>query len=179
LNLNKVFIIGRVAADPETRNTTTGQNVSTVRMVTNRVWVDRANTKQEQPEFHTVILWGKLSDIADKYVRKGQLIMIEGRLQTRSWDGNDNVKRYRTEIVAESMQLGPKSSNPGSTEAPGGYQAPSKPSFSKPTFGAKSNHPAPIIKEEEIPVINQDDPIIPDNDRDIDGGEIDLKNIPF
>src|SRR5687767_12180878 len=108
MNLNKVFILGRVVVDPETRNTSTGQNVSTLRIATNRVW-NKNGEKQEQVEFHTVVAWGKLSDIIDKYVKKGQLLFIEGRLQTRSWQGNDSVKRYRTEIIAEGMQLGPKS----------------------------------------------------------------------
>ena len=174
MNLNKVLLIGRVAADPETRNTNTGQNVSTLRMATNRVWMNKSGEKQEQAEFHTVILWGKLSDIADKYVQRGQLIMIEGRLQTRSWQGNDGVKRYRTEIVAEGLQMGPKSAGGGSGSYSGGSQSSN---YSKPS----SPKPVVDVKEEDIPVINQDEPtVLGHMDKsDIDEAEIDLKDIPF
>src|SRR3989344_5261282 len=99
MNLNKVFLIGRVAADPESRTTPSGQQVATIRIATNRVWNDRTSgQKNEQVEFHTIVAWGGLADICQKYLRKGQLVMFEGRLQTRSWQGQDGVKRYRTEI---------------------------------------------------------------------------------
>jgi len=205
MNLNKVFILGRLAADPETRNTTTGQNVSTVRLATNRVWVDKTGQKQEQAEFHTIVAWGKLSEIIDKYVQRGQLLFIEGRLQTRSWQANDGTKRYRTEIVADSLQLGPKaagssqggrarddgwtpipsaSSLRGDSVEPG--QGPANPSFS-PGVGRTKQEP----RIDDIPVINQDEPshsymsgggepIIPSDDKELmEEAEIDLKDIPF
>ena len=170
MNLNKVFVLGRVVVDPETRNTTTGQNVSTLRIATNRVW-NKNGEKQEQVEFHTVVAWGKLSDIIDKYVKKGQLLFIEGRLQTRSWEGNDKVKRYRTEIVAEGMQLGPKSMGTSSVggSSSGGF----------PAAPRRTQSESPEIKEEDIPVINQDEPTISGVMKDIDETEIDLKDIPF
>src|SRR3989344_5323999 len=109
MNLNRVMLLGRLAADPEARTTPSGQSVATLRVATNRVWNDRQNgQKQEQVEFHTVVVWGGLADVASKYLKKGQLAFFEGRLKTSSWQGNDGVKRYRTEIVAESLQLGPK-----------------------------------------------------------------------
>src|SRR3990167_9579857 len=107
MNLNKVFLIGRMAADPEARTTPSGQQVATLRVATNRVW-NKDGQKQEAVEFHTVVCWGGLADVAGKYLKKGQMAFFEGRLQTRSWQGNDGVKRYRTEVVAESLQLGPK-----------------------------------------------------------------------
>ena len=111
MNLNKVYIIGRLAAEPEMRSTASGQSVATLRVATNRVWNNKqTNQKQEQVEFHTVIAWGRLGEIAQQYLVKGQLAYFEGRLQTRSWQGADGVKRYRTEIVAENLQLGPKAS---------------------------------------------------------------------
>ncbi len=167
MNLNKVFIIGRVVVDPETRNTNTGQNVTTLRIATNRVW-NKNGEKQEQSEFHTVVAWGKLSDIIDKYLKKGQLVMIEGRLQTRSWEGNDKVKRYRTEIIAENMQLGPKSAG---TSYSGGA--------SGSGFSPRKSSAEAEIKEEDIPVINQDEPTISGVMKDVDEAEIDLKDIPF
>lgn len=167
MNLNKVFLIGRVAADPEVRTTTTGQQVATLRVATNRVWNNRAtNEKQEQVEFHSVVTWGRLAEITQKYLQKGQLVFFEGRLQTRSWQGADGVKRYRTEIVAENLQLGPKAAGAGSQFTPAGPP--------KPTHSAKiSNEEIPII-DEGAPISN---PIISDNE--VEETEIDLKDIPF
>ena len=112
MNLNRVILIGRLAADPESRMTAGGQEVVSLRVATNRTWNNQAGQKQEQVEFHSVTLWGRLAHIANQYLKKGGLVMIEGRLQTRNWTGQDNVKRYRTEIVAENIQLGPRSANP-------------------------------------------------------------------
>ncbi len=175
MNLNKVFLIGRLAADPEVRTTPSGQQVATLRVATNRVWNDRAtNEKREQVEFHTVITWGRLAEITQKYLQKGQLAFFEGRLQTRSWQGTDGVKRYKTEIVAENLQLGPKASNPG-----GGQYTPPQSSTSpspRPTPSAKTpnaNDEIPII-DEGAPTAN---PII--SDSEIEETEIDLKDIPF
>lgn len=108
--LNKVFIIGRLVADPEIKSTPSGQQVCNIRVATNRVWVDRnTGEKKESTEFHTIILWRKLAEIASKFLSKGSLVFIEGRLQTRNWEDSNGTKRYRTEIIAERMQLGPKS----------------------------------------------------------------------
>ncbi len=178
MNLNKVFLIGRLAADPESRMTPGGQMVTTVRIATNRVWNNRATgEKQEQVEFHTIVAWRNLAEIISKYLRKGQMAFFEGRLQTRSWQGQDGVKRYRTEIVAENMQLGPKAMG-----ASAGYtqdQTGTKPSQ---THSAGSGQAQQEIKEEEIPVIDENapvssDPIIADDE--IEEKEIDLKDIPF
>ena len=175
MNLNKVFLIGRLAADPESRTTQSGQTVTTVRLATNRVWNNRATgEKQEQVEFHTIIAWGNLAEIVSKYLRKGQLAMFEGRLQTRSWQGQDGVKRYRTEIVAENMQLGPKAMGSGN------YQSAS--STPTPRPANTNNNAASSVKEEDIPVINEDAPVTSDpviTDSDIEEKEIDLKDIPF
>lgn len=108
--LNKVFIIGRLVADPEIKSTPSGQQVCNIRVATNRVWVDKnTGEKKESTEFHTVILWRKLAEIASKFLSKGSLVFIEGRLQTRNWEDSNGNKRYRTEIIAERMQLGPRS----------------------------------------------------------------------
>ncbi len=108
MNLNKVYLIGRLTADPESRTTQGGQTVTNFRMATNRVWTDSSGQKNESPEYHTIVAWGRLAEIASQYLRKGGLVMIEGRLQTRSWDAQDGSKRYRTEVVAETLQLGPR-----------------------------------------------------------------------
>jgi single-strand DNA-binding protein len=173
MNLNKVFLIGRLAADPESRMTPGGQMVATVRIATNRVWNNRATgEKQEHVEFHTVVAWANLAEIVSKYLRKGQMVFFEGRLQTRSWQGQDGVKRYRTEIVAENMQLGPKAMGAG---AAGREQ-------NRPGQVHPNQTPAQEIKEEEIPVIDEDAPVSSDpivSDDEIEEKEIDLKDIPF
>ncbi len=103
MDLNKVMIIGRLTRDPELRNTPTGKAVATIGVATGRAWADANGQKQKQTEFHNVVLWGKLAEIANQYLRKGGKVYMEGRLQTREWTGQDGVKRYRTEIVGENM----------------------------------------------------------------------------
>ncbi|MBX4190104.1 single-stranded DNA-binding protein, partial [Candidatus Parcubacteria bacterium] len=108
MNLNKVYLIGRLTQDPESRSTTSGQNVTTIKLATNRVWNDASTGRKEATEYHTIIAWGRLGEIANNYLKKGGLVMIEGRLQTRNWTGQDSVKRYVTEIIAEGLQMGPR-----------------------------------------------------------------------
>jgi single-strand DNA-binding protein len=103
MDLNKVMIIGRLTRDPELRNTPSGKAVATIGVATGRAWADANGQKQKQTEFHNVVLWGKLAEIANQYLRKGGKVYMEGRLQTREWTGQDGVKRYRTEIVGENM----------------------------------------------------------------------------
>jgi len=109
MNLNKAFLIGRLTRDPESRALPSGQSVSSFGLATNRIWVNpETNEKQEQTEFHNIVAFGKLADICNQYLTKGSLVMIEGRLQTRSWQGQNGETKYRTEIVAERLQMGPK-----------------------------------------------------------------------
>lgn len=103
MDLNKVQIIGRITQDIELRETPNGQSVTTLSIATNRNWTDGQGNKQEQAEFHNVVLWTKLAEIASQYLAKGRKVYIEGRLQTRSWEAQDGTKRYRTEIVGENM----------------------------------------------------------------------------
>jgi single-strand DNA-binding protein len=103
MDLNKVQIIGRITQDIELRQTPNGQNVTTISLATNRNWTDGQGNKQEQAEFHNVVLWAKLAEIASQYLAKGKKCYIEGRLQTRSWEAQDGSKRYKTEIVGENM----------------------------------------------------------------------------
>lgn len=171
MNLNKVMIIGRLAADPETRTTPSGQQVATLRVATNRVWNDRqSGQKQEQVEFHTIVAWGSLADVAGKYLKKGQMAFFEGRLQTRSWQDQAGQKKYRTEIVAENLQLGPKASGMG-----GG--------FTPTTPAGTSSKASPSNTDfEDIPVIEPDAPLanpLGKETGNVEEAEIDLKDIPF
>ena len=109
MNLNKVFLVGRLTRDPETKSLPSGQQVTSFGMATDRIFFDKAGQKQQQTEFHNIVLFGRLAEIASQYLAKGSLTLIEGRVRTRSWQDSSGVKRYRTEIVAERMQLGPRS----------------------------------------------------------------------
>lgn len=178
MNLNKVILIGRLAADPESRTTATGQDVASLRVATNRTWSNQSGQKQEQVEFHSVTVWGRLAQIATQYLKKGGLVMIEGRLQTRNWTSQDNVKHYRTEIVAENIQLGPRSASGGAGES-SPFQSKQAPwnSGNSQKFTSQSK---PIVKDDEIPVINEDEPTQPIiSDNEIEETEVDLKDIPF
>lgn len=105
MDLNKVQIIGNVTQDVELKQTPTGQNVCTISVATNRNWTDGSGMKQTQAEYHNVVLWAKLAEIAGQYVQKGKKVYIEWRMQTRNWEAQDGTKRYRTEIVWENLIL--------------------------------------------------------------------------
>lgn len=102
-DLNKVMLIGRLAADPELRTTPSGQTVANFRLATNRQWNDAQGQQQSQTEFTQVVVWGRLADLVNQYLRKGRQAFVEGRLQTRSWTDKTNAKHWRTEVVAESV----------------------------------------------------------------------------
>lgn len=141
MDLNKATIIGRLTRDPETKTIPSGQTVTTFSLATSFNWTDKSGQKQERSEFHNIVTWGKLAEIAGQYLKKGGQIYIEGRLQTRSWDGDDGKKRYRTEIVGDNMiMLG----RPG--DKPAGNSAPT------PTPEAEAPQEAPASGEEEINV---------------------------
>ncbi|MBI3671187.1 single-stranded DNA-binding protein [Candidatus Azambacteria bacterium] len=108
MNLNKVMLIGNLTRDPESKSTSTGRTVTTFTVATNRVWNDQAGQKQQKTEFHNIVAWGKIADICAQYLKKGMNVYVEGRLETRSWDGQDGVKRYKTEVVLDNMQMGPR-----------------------------------------------------------------------
>lgn len=138
MDLNKVMIIGRLTRDPELRNTPNGKAVATVGLATNRIWIDANSQKQKQTEFHNVVMWGKLAEICNQYLRKGSQIYVEGRLQTREWTGQDGVKRYRTEIVGENMiMLGSKSAG-----------TPGAPTGTDPSYSSMPDAPQEVIEEE-------------------------------
>jgi len=103
MDLNKVQLIGNITQDVELKQTPSGQNVCSFSLATNRNWTDSSGVRQEVAEFHSIVLWGKLAEIAGQYLHKGKKIYIEGRLQTRNWEGTDGQKRYKTEIVGENM----------------------------------------------------------------------------
>lgn len=103
-SLNKVQLIGRLGADPESKYLQSGSVVTSMRVATNEYFT-RGGEKQERTEWHRIVVWGKLAETCGKYLSKGRLVYIEGRLQNRSWDDRDGNKRYTTEIVARNVQF--------------------------------------------------------------------------
>ena len=110
-DFNRVIILGNLTRDPEMRYTPSGRAVCSFSVATNRRWTDSSGNLQEAVEFHNVVSWGKLAEISSQILSKGRKVLVEGRLQTRSWEGQDGVKRNRTEIIAENLSaLGPSES---------------------------------------------------------------------
>lgn len=159
MNLNKVMLVGRLTRDPEIRNTPSGQTVAAISIATNRTWKDKAGQKQDKTEFHNVVLWGRVAEIAGQYLTKGQEAYIEGRLETRKYTAKDGTERRVTEIIGEVMQLGSRAGQGG-----GG-------SFQKPAGSFQPTQPNKPVKaaEEEIPTINLDE----------EQNEIRIEDVPF
>jgi len=105
--INKAMVYGNLTRDPELKALPSGSSVTSFSIATNRVFNDKDNKKQEQVEYHNIVVFGKQAESTAKYLKKGSGVYVEGRLQTRSWD-KDGQKQYRTEIVAERVQFGPK-----------------------------------------------------------------------
>lgn len=103
MSLNRVQLIGNVTRDPDMKQLPGGQVVTTVGMATNFTWTDSSGQKQNKAEYHNIVAWRKLGEICGQYLKKGSKVFFEGRIQTREWEGEDGVKRYRTEVVADNM----------------------------------------------------------------------------
>ncbi len=153
MNVNKVILVGRLTRDPEVRNTPTGQTVATIGMATNNYWTDKSGNKQEKTEFHTVVLWGKVAEIAGQYLSKGQEAFIEGRLQTREYTDKQGTQRKVTEIVGETMQLGARAQGGGAQSQGQGSNYQPRPAAAAAASQQSKSSPM----EEEIPTINLDD----------------------
>ena len=151
MNLNKVFLVGRLTQDPQVRTIPSGAIVCSFGLATNRIGKDpKTGEARKSTEYHNIVLWRRLAEIASQYLTKGSLVLIEGRLQTRSWQDASGNQRSRTEIVAERMQLGPKAA---------GKVIPAE-------GEARQGRPPEKEMPEEIPIIE-------------DEGEIDVSQIPF
>lgn len=165
MNLNKIFVLGNVTRDPEVRALPSGQQVTNFGIATNRYYTAQDGQKKTEAEFHNIVCFGKLADISSRYLKKGSLVLIEGRIKTRNWTNTQGAKQYRTEIIAESMQLGPRGAGSGDSGSSG--------------YGKSNNEESG--GQEEIPVIEENYPA-PSNDisfNNNDVGEIDVKDIPF
>ena len=114
--LNKAIVIGNLTRDPELRSLPSGIKVCTFSLATNRVWKDKNGVRQESADYHNVVVFGRQAETVAQYMKKGSSILVEGRMQTRSWDDkNSGEKKYRTEIVADRTQFGPKGGQSGAS----------------------------------------------------------------
>jgi len=114
MNLNKVFLIGRLTNNPQLRMTPNGKPVVSFGLATNRVWINSQGQRQEDTQYHNIVVWGRQAEIANQFLRKGSMVFIEGRIQTRNWQDRENQTRRITEIIAERFQLGPRATTANS-----------------------------------------------------------------
>ncbi len=111
--LNKAIVIGNLTRDPELKALPSGVKVASFSVATNRVWKDKNGVKQENVDYHNVVVFGRQAEIVGQYMKKGSSILVEGRMQTRSWDDAGGTKKYRTEIIADRIQFGPRPAGTG------------------------------------------------------------------
>lgn len=160
--VNKVILIGNVGADPELRYTAGGTAVTNFNIATNESWTDSSGERQERTEWHRIVVWGRLAEICNQYLRKGSKVFIEGRLQTRSWETQDGQKRYTTEVVARDMQMldsrgdfdsgGSMSEGPGQPpEGPRDVRSGSPENGAGKDTGSGGSGPPPFGADDDLP----------------------------
>lgn len=108
MNFNKAIIAGRLTQSIELRSTPSNQSVAQMGLATNRTWTEKDGTKQEQTEFHNIVLWGRTAEVCAQYLKKGDTVLVEGRLQTRNWTDKQGQERKTTEIIADRVEFMPK-----------------------------------------------------------------------
>lgn len=152
--INKAMLFGNLTRDPELRALPSGMNVVNFSIATNRTYKDRDGKKQEQTDFHNIVVFGRQADIVNQYLKKGSSVFVEGRMQTRSWE-KDGEKKYRTEVVADRVQFGPKSSGGSARSTSSGQggddQTPPDDMASGGGGGAGIDYPKDDINPDDIP----------------------------
>ena len=143
--LNKAIVYGNLTRDPELKALPTGNKVTSFSVATNRVWKDKNGAKQESVDYHNIVVFGRQAETVAQYLKKGSSALIEGRMQTRSWDAADGTKKYRTEVIADRVQFGPRKEG-GSTPA-GNTKGSDKKAEEIDTI----EYPAEEINPDEIP----------------------------
>ena len=138
--LNKVLLIGNVGKDPEIRNLESGVSVATITLATSERYKDRSGESKEITEWHTIVAWRQLADLARNYIKKGTQIYVEGRIRSRSWEDQNGVKHYVTEILADSIQLLGRRPESSAIPQGGAYTPPVQPS------SAQNQAPAPNVQ---------------------------------
>ncbi len=148
--INKALVYGNLTRDPELRSLPSGVQVASFSIATNRVYKDKEGNKKEQADFHNIVLFARLAELSAQYLKKGSGVYIEGRMQTRSWDA-EGGKKYRTEIVAETMQFGPRSAGGGGGYSGGGESGAAKPTPDKTKPADTIEYPEEEINADDIP----------------------------
>jgi len=151
MNLNKVFLIGRLTNDPQLRSTQGGQPISTFSVATNRTWINKAGQKQDEAQFHNVVVWGKQAEIVSRFLKKGSTVMVEGRIQSRAFVDKTGQNRTVTEIVCERFQFGPRAGMGGGAGGFGSAPASADNQSAGDSFmdEMKDDEPLPEINLEE------------------------------
>jgi single-strand DNA-binding protein len=149
--INKVILVGRLGKDPEIRSTPGGQSVAKFTIATDEKFTDRNGEKQERTEWHNIAAWGKLGEICGQYLKKGKLVYIEGSIRTDSWDDKETgVKKYRTEIIANTMKMLDRRGDEGGGSS-GGYGGGYSQSRGSGKPASSSSAPDMIEDDEEVP----------------------------
>jgi len=167
MSLNRVQLIGNLTRDPEVRQSANGTMVVNFGLATNFTWTDAQGNRQTKPEFHNIVAWRKLAEICSTYLKKGSRVYVEGRLQTRDWEGQDGVKRQKTEIIADNMIMLDRKPSEGIIE-----DFESAPNLTEETVPQKSvdvsarKHKSVQKEEEQASPISQDE-------------EINIEDLPF
>jgi len=146
---NRAILIGNLTRDPELRSLPSGIQVASLPVATNRVWKDKNGQKQESVDYHNVVVFGRQAETVSQYLRKGSSVMVEGRMQTRSWEGADGQKKYRTEIIADRVQFGPKGS--GGAGASNQAQVPKSDEVQDASTADVIDYPEENINVDDIP----------------------------
>ncbi|MDP2917894.1 MAG: single-stranded DNA-binding protein [bacterium] len=180
MDLNKVMIIGRLTRDPEMRSIPSGDSVANFGVATNRVWTNNQGQKQEKVEFHNIVAWRKLAEICGQYLKKGDRVYVEGSLQTHDWQGQDGIKRYRTEIVARDLiMLSSRRSEQGSAYPVSPQQQTNTAAPAKVTAAPDQEMPVINIEEEmKNETAESETPVSAKTPNPDDEG-ISIEDIPF
>ncbi|MES2437310.1 MAG: single-stranded DNA-binding protein [Patescibacteria group bacterium] len=153
--LNRAIVIGNLTRDPELKSLPSGIQVASFSVATNRVWKDKSGARQESADYHNVVVFGRQAETAAQYLKKGSSVLVEGRMQTRSWDGADGKKLYRTEIIADRVQFGNRASaggpGPASAGAPASQGNQASPKVDKNEGIDTIEYPEEEINPEDIP----------------------------
>jgi single-strand DNA-binding protein len=153
-DFNQAIVMGNLTRDPELRSTPSGQSVASFAVATNRSWQDAAGEKRDDVQYHEIVAWGKLGELASNYLKKGRKVLVVGRLQTRTWEGNDGAKRQKTEIIANDINFVDKMSDSNGVD------------YSADNQQLASAEPKPAAKKEVVI-------------EDMGEGDINLDDIPF
>ncbi len=149
--LNKAIIAGNLTRDPELRSLPSGIAVTNFSVATNRVWKDKDGNKQESADFHNIVVFGRQAETSAQYLKKGSGVLVEGRMQTRSWDADDGSKRYRTEIVADRVQFGAPPGSGTATEESSSPKTKTAKGKKEDSSGDAIEYPEEEINPEDIP----------------------------